>query len=288
MKYTMIAAALIGAVVAMPAAPAAYGESENVYGTEVAAQQTSAAPAPTSTCTDEAENAVPYTSAAQSAVVETSAPAQSAPAYSAPAYGGMTSSASEASPEMPKDTAAPSMPAGYSAPAAGSSAPAMSAPAYGASSMGASEASPEMPKDTAAASMPAGYSAPASNGAMTETIKATSSVMVANTATIPASMETDAAMGSASMPAASAPAASAPAAQPYGSAVVPGSAPTAAPYPQGGSPSGMAAASGTVGAAAPSGTGSMGVDYKPFEGAASSVNVAGLFAGVGAIAAFFL
>ena len=129
MRYSIIAAAIIGAVAAMPAAPASYGaeaaappsyggESEQVYGTEVAPQMTSSAmPEATSTCTDEEENTVPYTSPAAM-----NAP----PAYSAPAAGSsmmesvpaMASSASSpASPEqtMPAGYASASMPAGFRA-----------------------------------------------------------------------------------------------------------------------------------------------------------------------------
>ena len=93
-----------------------------------------------------------------------------------------------------------------------------------------------------------------------------------------------------SAPGMSAPAESAPA---YGTAVVPGAAPTAAPYPVGGeqmpagyaAPSGMA--TGTAGAAMPTGTGSVG-GTQEFEGAASSLNIAGLFVSFGAVAAFFM
>jgi hypothetical protein len=76
----------------------------------------------------------------------------------------------------------------------------------------------------------------------------------------------------------------------YGTAVVPGAAPTAAPYPVGGEqmPAGYAAPSGTAGAAMPSGTGSVGSGTQEFEGAASSLNIAGLFVSFGAVAAFFM
>jgi hypothetical protein len=83
-------------------------------------------------------------------------------------------------------------------------------------------------------------------------------------------------------------------AEQYGSTVAPGSAPTAAPYPMGSdspaSPAmgGAAMASGTVGAAMPSGTGSVMGGTEAFEGAASSVTVAGLFVSFGAIAALFM
>jgi hypothetical protein len=51
---------------------------------------------------------------------------------------------------------------------------------------------------------------------------------------------------------------------------------------------GAAMASGTVGAAMPSGTGSVMGGTEAFEGAASSVTVAGLFVSFGAIAALLM
>jgi len=250
MRYSIIAAAIIGAVAAMPAAPASYGaeaaappsyggETEQVYGTEVAPQMTSSAmPEETSTCTDESENAVPYTTpAAMNAPPAYSAPAGSSMMESVPA---MASSAS--SPASPEQT----MPAGY----ASASMPA------GSDMASSSMASPDMPKQTG------GYMSSPPNPE-------------ADTPKSPAEM--------------SAPAESAPA---YGTAVVPGAAPTAAPYPVGGeqmpgyaAPSGMA--TGTAGAPMPTGTGSVG-GTQEFEGAASSLNIAGLFVSFGAVAAFFM
>jgi hypothetical protein len=300
MRYTLIAAALIGAVVAMPAVPASYGEapaaynapdsygSENVYGTEVSNKPTTAAAAlPSSTCTDEAENVVPYTTpAAQSQVVESSAPGYGVPSKSeeesVPAMQTNVASSSEVSPGKPAET-----PAGYA------SKPAMSAPAAS-----SSESSPEMPAET-----PAGYmSKPADVASSTEV----SPMSPKETESAPAGYQ--------SMPVESAPAgyaassavpkspeASMPAegtesspempAQ-YGSTIAPGAAPTAAPYPQSGNEAspvtpGKAAASGTAGAAMPTGTGSVG-GTQEFEGAASSLSVAGLFVSFGAIAALFM
>jgi hypothetical protein len=131
-----------------------------------------------------------------------------------------------------------------------------------------SEASPESPKATESA--PVGYAA-------------SSSVPKSPEASAPAVEGTESSPESPEKPAQ------------YGSTVVPGSAPTAAPYPvQGGdeaspvSPgNGAAAASGTAGAAKPTGTGSVG-GYEQFEGAASSLSVAGLFVSFGAIAALFM
>jgi hypothetical protein len=83
MRYTLIAATMIGAVFAMPAAPASYGEApaaygndqpEEVYGTQVSNMQpTTAAAIASSTCTDEAENIVPYTSAVAQSMMASSA-----------------------------------------------------------------------------------------------------------------------------------------------------------------------------------------------------------------------
>ena len=264
----MIAAALIGAVVAMPAVPASYGSeapaayaapdsygSENVYGTEVSNKPTTAAAAlPSSTCTDEAENVVPYTTpVAQSQVVESSAPAYGVPSKSedesVPAKQTNVAS-SEVSPGKPAET-----PAGYAS---------ASKPADVASS---TEVSPESPKQTKPVeSAPAGYAA-------------SSAVPKSPEASAPAVEGTE---SSPQKPAQ------------YGSTIVPGSAPTAAPYPQSGDeaspvspPKGAAAASGTAGAAKPTGTGSVG-GYEQFEGAASSLSVAGLFVSFGAIAALFM
>jgi hypothetical protein len=282
MRYSIIAAAIIGAVAAMPAAPASYGadaaappsyggESEQVYGTEVAPQMTSSAmPEATSTCTDEEENAVPYT---------TPAAMNAPPAYSAPAAGSsmmesvpaMVSSAS--SPVSPEQT----MPAGS---------PAMSGPAgYASASMPAgsdmassSMASPQMPAQSgpagyASASMPAGSAMASASGSM---------------ASPDMPQQTGGYMSSPPMDTPKSPAGeSAPA---YGTAVVPGAAPTAAPYPVGGEqgPAGYAGPSGTAGAAMPTGTGSVGGGTQEFEGAASSLNIAGLFVSFGAVAAFFM
>jgi hypothetical protein len=248
MRYTLIAAAMIGAVVAMPAVqasygetPAAYGGSEMVYGTEVSHQQTTTAALASSTCTDEAENIVPYTTpVAQSQVVESSAPAYSVPATSsvvsvvpskktsvASASGSMSSS--EASPEMPAETPAGYASASVKQPVASSTniSPVQSAasspvavPMYSASS---SKASPQ------------GY--------------ASSAIPVSPESTAPvAASESEASPQMSSQ---------------YGSTIVPGSAPTAAPYPQpqpqseGETPAAAAngIATGTVGAAMPTGTG---------------------------------
>ena len=301
MRYTLIAAALIGAVVAMPAAPASYGEapaaynapdsygSENVYGTEVSNKPATTAPAvSSSTCTDEAQNLVPYTTpVAQSQVVASSS--VSAPAYgvpsksedksSVPSKQTNVASSSEVSPGKPAET-----PAGYASQSAEAPAGYASKPVESAAS---SESSPEMPAQT-----PAGYqSKPADVAAPTEVspqgpketmpVESAPAGYASNSTTpaspnAPASGETE---SSPQMPAQ------------YGSAIVPGSAPTAAPYPQSGdevSPvEGAAAASGTAGAAMPTGTGSVG-GYQPFEGAASSITAAGLFVSFGAIAALFM
>ena len=302
MRYTLIAAALIGAVVAMPAVPASYGEapaaynapdsygSENVYGTEVSNKPTTAAAAlPSSTCTDEAENVVPYTTpAAQSQVVESSAPGYGVPSKSeeesVPAKQTNVASSSEVSPGKPAET-----PAGYA------SKPAMSAPAAS-----SSESSPEMPAET-----PAGYqSKPADVASSTEV----SPMAPKETESAPAGyqskpVESSPAGYAASSAVPKSPEASMPAegtesspekpAQ-YGSTIVPGAAPTAAPYPQSGNEAspvtpgkGYPAASGTAGAAMPTGTGSVG-GTQEFEGAASSLSVAGLFVSFGAIAALFM
>jgi hypothetical protein len=297
MRYTLIATALIGAVVAMPAVPASYGSeapaaynapdsygSENVYGTQVSNKPTTAAAAlPSSTCTDEAQNIVPYTTpSAQSQVVESSAPAYGVPSASKPAD---VASSSEVSPGKPAET-----PAGYAS---------VSKPADVASS---SESSPEKPASTQPAvfETPSGY---ASKPSASESSPAqTQPAVVASSATEASGEKPSSYAASSAVP--KSPEASAPAegtesspekpAQ-YGSTVVPGSAPTAAPYPvQGGdeaspvSPGkGNAAASGTIGAAAPTGTGSVG-GYQQFEGAASSLSVAGLFVSFGAIAALFM
>jgi hypothetical protein len=291
MRYTLIAAALIGAVVAMPAAPASYGEtpaaynapdSENVYGTQVSnVQATTAAAVASSTCTDEAENIVPYTTpVAQSQVVESSVASSGMPSKSegeglVPAKQTDVASSTEVSPEMPAET-----PSGYA------SKPAMSAAS-------SSESSPEMPAET-----PAGYATkPADVASSTEMspqspkesmpVESAPAGPVASSA-VPKSPEssTPATEGetdsSPQMPAQ------------YGSAIVPGSAPTAVPYPMGGneaspvSPAqGHAAASGTVGVAMPTGTGSVS-GTQQFEGSASSITAAGLFVSFGAIAALFM
>lgn len=248
MKYSMIATALFGAAIAVPAMPAAYGEGENVYGTQVQAQQTTSAPAAAeTTCTDEAEQAVPYTSAVAQAQTTEAAkqPESSAPSYggaegygqesSAPAEQPMTSSMSEASPAG-ASTPAANMPAS-SAPAPAGSAPAYSAP------------------------MNYGQGSEQETKAVTETMVAQSTVPAAAATTAAAMGSSAAAMGS-SAPAGYAassmasPEMSAPAQQ-YGSAPVPGATQSAAPYPMGNevSPAGVAAASGTMGAAMPSGTG---------------------------------
>jgi len=268
MRYSIIAAAIIGAVAAMPAAPASYGaeaaappsyggETEQVYGTEVAPQMTSSAmPEETSTCTDESENAVPYTTpAAMNAPPAYSAPAGSSMMESVPA---MASSAS--SPASPEQT----MPAGYASASMPAGSPSMSGPA-----------------GYASASMPAGSDMASSSMASPDMPKQTGGYMSS-----PPNPEADTPKSPAEM---SAPAESAPA---YGTAVVPGAAPTAAPYPVGGeqmpgyaAPSGMA--TGTAGAPMPTGTGSVG-GTQEFEGAASSLNIAGLFVSFGAVAAFFM
>lgn len=288
MRYTFIAAALVGAAVAMPAVPASYGSeapaaynapdsygSENVYGTEVSNKPTTAAAAlPSSTCTDEAENIVPYTTpVAQSQVVESSAPAYGVPSKSeeesVPAKQTNVASSSEVSPGKPAET-----PAGYA------SKPVESAAAS------SSESSPEKPAQT-----PAGYqSKPADVASSTEVSpqspKETESAPAGYAASSTVSKSPEAstpAEGTESSPEKPAQ---------YGSTIVPGAAPTAAPYPAGGNeaspvtpPKGNA--SGTIGVAKPTGTGSVG-GYQQFEGAASSVSVAGLFVSFGAIAALFM
>jgi hypothetical protein len=314
MRYSIIAAAIIGAVAAMPAAPASYGaeaaappayggETEQVYGTEVAPQMTSSAmPEATSTCTDEEENAVPYTSpAAMNAPPAYSAPAGSAGSSMMQSVPAMVSSAS--SPVSPEQT----MPAGYASASMPAGSPSMSGPAgYASASMPAGS-----PMGSASASMPAG-SAMGSSSMASPQMPAQSGPAGYASASMPAGSPMGSA--SASMPAGSAsgsmaspdmpqqtggymssppqgetpksPAGeSAPA---YGTAVVPGAAPTAAPYPVGGEQNmGYPAASGTAGAAMPTGTGSVG-GTQEFEGAASSLNIAGLFVSFGAVAAFFM
>jgi len=294
MRYTLIAAAIIGAVSAMPAAPASYGqeapaayggESEQVYGTEVAPQQTTSAAEPTSTCTDESEDAVPYTSA-----MGYNAP----PAYSAE----VTSSAS--SPASPEET----KPAGH---ASESMMASESGPA-GYPSASATESSPEMPAESG----PAGYDTPKTpegetpktpegetpKTPMGETPKSpegeapkypegeTPKSPEAETPESP--KQTGGYMSSPPNPESETPAGEAAPPAEYGTAVVPGVAPTSAPYPVGETPAGYAAPSGTAGAAMPTGTGSVGGDHTEFEGAASSLNIAGLFVSFGAVAAFFM
>lgn len=275
MKYTFIAAALVGAAFAMPAAPASYGEapaaygsdSENVYGTQVSNQQTTSAALPSSTCTDEAENAVPYTSAvAQSQVVESSAPAYGVPSVSSVSnVPAMQTSASEASLEKPAET----QPAGYATKPAdvastGASSAMMSSETMPAEKASSTEVSPEMPAET----QPAGYASQSmASSSMSSPVMPESSAPATGAMT----------ESSPKMPAE------------YGSTVVPGSAPTAAPYPVGGASSVAQAgmATGTAGAAMPTGTGSVG-GYEAFEGAASSLTVGGFLVSFGAIAALFM
>ncbi|KAM0707022.1 hypothetical protein Q7P35_006353 [Cladosporium inversicolor] len=306
MRYTFIAAALVGAAIAMPAVPASYGSeapaaynapdsygSENVYGTEVSNKPTSAAAAlPSSTCTDEAENVVPYTQLSQ--VASSSAPAaygvpSKSEDESVPAKQTDVASSSEVSPGKPAET-----PAGYATKPAQS--PAETPAGYASASKqtdvaSSSESSPESPAQT-----PAGYqSKPADVASSTEVspespkeTKPVESAPVgyAASSAVPKSPESTA-------PAEDTESSPEKPAQ-YGSTIVPGSAPTAAPYPQGGNeaspvspPQGTAAASGVAGAPKPTGTGSVG-GYEQFEGAASSLSVAGLFVSFGAIAALFM
>jgi len=291
MRYTLIATALIGAVVAMPAAPASYGEapaaynapsydSEDVYGTQVSNVQTTTAALPSSTCTDEAENVVPYTTpVAQSQVVESSVassaasygvPSKSEDESSVPAKQTNVASSTEVSPGKPEET-----PAGYASKPAESAAsssetsaaetPAGYAtkPANVASS---TEVSPQAPEETKPVeSAPAGYAA---SSAVPKSPESTSPATEGETESSPESPAQ------------------------YGSTIVPGSAPTAAPYPVGGdeaspvSPA-QGTATGTIGAAKPTGTGSVS-GHQEFEGAASSITAAGLFVSFGAVVALFM
>lgn len=308
MRYTFIAAALVGAAVAMPAVPASYGSeapaaynapdsygSENVYGTEVSNKPTSAAAAlPSSTCTDEAENIVPYTTPiAQSQVVESSAPAYGVPSKSedesVPAKQTDVASSSEVSPGKPAET-----PAGYATKPAQSAAetPAGYASASKQTDVASSsESSPESPAQT-----PAGYQSKPADVASSTEVSPESPKETKPVESVPAGYAASSAVPKS--PESTAPAedteSSPEKPAQYGSTIVPGSAPTAAPYPQGDNeaspvspPNGAAAASGTAGAAKPTGTGSVG-GYEQFEGAASSLSVAGLFVSFGAIAALFM
>ena len=147
MRYAVVAAALVGAVMANPPAYYSSAETSTVYETEIATV-TSCGPevtncpasssyeASSTTCTTEQPSAVPYTMASETASVYSSAPAYSAPAmssapvYSAPAMSAPVYSAPAMSSAPVYSAPAMSAPV-YSAPAM-SSAPVYSAPAYSA------------------------------------------------------------------------------------------------------------------------------------------------------------